>query len=55
MNGELSKSEVASRFDTILKVVGDIAKTDKENAEAKKAEEQLKLNKFNKNNNIIER
>ncbi|WP_233960039.1 hypothetical protein [Pectobacterium versatile] len=55
MNGELSKSEVASRFDTILKVVGDIAKTDKENAETKKAEEQLKLNKFNKNNNIIER
>ncbi|ASY81884.1 hypothetical protein BJK05_18615 [Pectobacterium polaris] len=55
MNGELSKSEVANRFDAILKVVGDIAQTDKENAEAKKAEEQLKLNKFNKHNNIIER
>ncbi|MCE9733606.1 hypothetical protein [Pectobacterium sp. IFB5596] len=55
MNGSLNQSEVVGRFDAILKVVGDIAQTDKENAETKKAEEKLKLSKFNKANNIAEK
>ncbi|MCU1795837.1 hypothetical protein CUU45_00820 [Pectobacterium polaris] len=55
MNGAISSSEVADRFDKILNVVTDIAKADKENAETKKIEEKLRLNTFNKYNNIIER
>ncbi|WP_224717962.1 hypothetical protein [Pectobacterium versatile] len=55
MNGVLSASEVAARFDAVLNVVENIAETDKENAKERKIDKELELNKFKKQNNIIER
>ncbi|KAA3665726.1 hypothetical protein [Pectobacterium carotovorum] len=55
MNGVLNASEVATRFDAVLKVVSDIAEEDKKTAEKEKSEAELTLRKFNLRNNIIDR